>query len=75
MRTRQVDGPEQSRRCESNELSDEYLHEVIDHAEAYVHGNVHNNGMENFWSLLKWALRGTYVSVEPFYLFRYLDEQ
>jgi transposase-like protein len=52
-----------------------YVHQVIDHAEAYVNGAVHTNGLENFWSLLKRALRGTYVSVEPFHLFRYLDEQ
>jgi transposase-like protein len=57
------------------QLSNSYLHNVIDHAEAYVDGNVHTNGCENFWSLLKRALRGTYVSVEPFHLFRYLDEQ
>ena len=42
---------------------------------AYVNGHVHTNGMENFWSLLKRGLKGTYVSVEPFHLFRYLDEQ
>jgi transposase-like protein len=52
-----------------------YVHAVIDHAEAYVDGQVHTNGLENFWSLLKRALKGTYVSVEPFHLFRYLDEQ
>ncbi len=52
-----------------------YVHNVIDHAEAYVDGEVHTNGCENFWSLLKRAIRGTYVSVEPFHLFRYLDEQ
>ena len=52
-----------------------YVHHVIDHAEAYVDGQVHTNGLENFWSLLKRALKGTYVSVEPFHLFRYLDEQ
>lgn len=52
-----------------------YVHNVIDHAEAYVNGNVHTNGCENFWSLLKRALKGTYVAVEPFHLFRYLDEQ
>ncbi len=56
-------------------LEDEYTHEVINHAEAYVRGNVHTNGMENFWSLLKRAIKGTYVSVEPFHLFRYLDEE
>jgi len=56
-------------------LSDTYTHNVIDHAEAYVDGQVHTNGCENFWSLLKRAIKGTYVSVEPFHLFRYLDEQ
>ena len=56
-------------------LDDDYVHGVIDHAEKYVDGQVHTNGLENFWSLLKRALRGTYVSVEPFHLFRYLDEQ
>lgn len=52
-----------------------YAHETIDHAERYVDGHVHTNGMENFWSLLKRGLNGTYVSVEPFHLFRYLDER
>ena len=52
-----------------------YIHSVIDHAEQYADGQVHTNGLENFWSLLKRALTGTYVSVEPFHLFRYLDEQ
>ncbi len=47
----------------------------MNHAEEYVKGNVHTNGIENFWSLLKRGLKGTYVSVEPFHLFRYLDEQ
>src|SRR6266566_1233251 len=56
-------------------LDTDYLHRVIDHAEKYVEGRVHTNGMENFWSLLKRGLNGTYVSVEPFHLFRYLDEQ
>lgn len=54
---------------------DAFVHKVIDHATAYVDGVVHTNGMENYWSLLKRMLRGTYVSVEPFHLFRYLDEQ
>ena len=48
---------------------------MIDHAESYVGGKVSTNGIENFWSLLKRSIRGTYVSVEPFHLFRYLDEQ
>jgi transposase-like protein len=56
-------------------LTGDYIHNVIDHAEAYVDGEVHTNGCENFWSLLKRAIRGTYVSIEPFHLFRYLDEQ
>jgi transposase-like protein len=56
-------------------LAGEYAHEVIDHAVAYVDGQVHTNGLENFWSLLKRGINGTYVSVEPFHLFRYLDEQ
>jgi transposase-like protein len=50
-------------------------HEIINHAEAYVRGLVHTNGIENFWSLLKRGLGGTYISVEPFHLFRYIDEQ
>jgi transposase-like protein len=56
-------------------LANTYVHNVIDHAEAYVDGAIHTNGLENYWSLLKRALKGTYVSVEPFHLFRYLDEQ
>lgn len=58
-----------------SKLSPDFLHQFIDHAEAYVNGKVHTNGMENFWSLLKRGIKGTYVSVEPFHLFRYLDEQ
>jgi hypothetical protein len=56
-------------------LASEYAHKVVDHAERYVDGQVHTNGLENFWSLLKRGISGTYVSVEPFHLFRYLDEQ
>jgi transposase-like protein len=56
-------------------LNPEFLHQVVDHAVEYVKGHTHTNGMENFWSLLKRTLKGTYVSVEPFHLFRYLDEQ
>jgi len=48
---------------------------VVDHAVEYVRGEVHTNGLENFWSLVKRGLKGTYISVEPFHLFRYLDEQ
>jgi transposase-like protein len=56
-------------------LRQDYEHEAVDHAEAYVRGNVHTNSLESYWSLLKRALKGTYISVEPFHLFRYLDEQ
>ena len=56
-------------------LSPDFLHQAIDHAETYVNGNVHTNGIENFWSLLKRSIHGTYISIEPFHLFRYIDEQ
>ena len=56
-------------------LSSEYVHGVVDHAVAYVGGSIHTNGLENYWSLLKRTIGGTYVSVEPFHLRRYLDEQ
>ena len=56
-------------------LEREYAHGVIDHAVEYADGAVHTNTMENFWSLLKRGISGTYISVEPFHLFRYLDEQ
>jgi len=56
-------------------LEKDYIHNVINHAEEYVRGSIHTNGMENFWSLLKRTLKGTYVSVEPFHLHRYIDEQ
>ena len=56
-------------------LSAEYVHGVVDHAVAYVEGSIHTNGLENYWSLLKRTIGGTYVSVEPFHLHRYLDEQ
>jgi transposase-like protein len=59
----------------SYEGLDEFTHQVIDHAVAYVDGNTHTNNCENFWSLLKRSLKGTYVAVEPFHLFRYIDEQ
>lgn len=52
-----------------------FVHEVIDHAVAYVNGHIHTNGIENFWSLLKRCLRGTYIHVDTEHLFRYLDEQ
>jgi transposase-like protein len=56
-------------------LGSDFEHKVIDHAERYVDGVVHTNGLENFWCLLKRTIKGTYVNVEPFHLFRYLDEQ
>jgi transposase-like protein len=59
----------------SYEGLNEFQHEVVDHAVEYVRGEVHTNGLENFWSLVKRGVNGTYISVEPFHLFRYLDEQ
>lgn len=56
-------------------LAGDYAHQVVDHAVEYVDGQCHTNGLENFWSLLKRSIGGTYVSVEPYHLFRYLDEQ
>lgn len=53
----------------------DFAHQTIDHAEKYVDGQIHTNGLENFWSLLKRGLKGTYIAVEPFHLFRYVDEQ
>ena len=52
----------------------DYEHKIINHLESYVDGNCHTNGMENFWTQLKRSVKGTYVSVEPFHLFRYVDE-
>jgi hypothetical protein len=56
-------------------MPDDYEHAIVNHLEKYVDGQVHTNGMENFWSLLKRGIGGTYISVEPFHLFRYVDEQ
>jgi transposase-like protein len=58
-----------------DDLDSAYMHQVVNHAIEYVRGRVHTNGLENFWSLLKRGIKGTYVSVEPFHLERYLDEQ
>lgn len=55
--------------------AEKYVHETVNHMEEYVRGNVHTQGIENFWSLLKRGLNGTYVAVEPFHLDAYLDEQ
>ncbi len=56
-------------------LAKEFAHEIVNHMERYVDGRVHTNGLENFWSLFKRTLKGTYVAVEPFHLDRYADEQ
>jgi transposase-like protein len=56
-------------------LDKDYIHQFVNHAEEYVKGNVHTQGIDNFWALLKRMIKGTYVSVEPFHLFRYLDEE
>jgi transposase-like protein len=56
-------------------LKEKYIHETVNHAVEYVNGQVHTNSLENFWSLMKRNLAGTYVAVEPFHLDRYLDEQ
>jgi transposase-like protein len=53
----------------------QFIHETVNHLEEYVNGEVHTQGIENFWSLLKRSLNGTYVAVEPFHLDRYADEQ
>lgn len=53
----------------------DFVHETVNHVEEYVRGQVYTQGIENFWSLLKRGLKGTYVAVEPFHLDRYLDEQ
>ena len=58
-----------------NDVTKDFEHKVVDHAECYVKDGVHTNGLENFWSLLKRGIKGTYISVEPFPLFRYLSEQ
>jgi transposase-like protein len=56
-------------------LSEDFLHVIVNHAVEYVNGQIHTQGIENFWSLLKRGLTGTYIAVEPFHLFRYIDEQ
>jgi transposase-like protein len=53
----------------------DYLHQTVNHVEEYVRGNVHTQSIENFWSLLKRGLKGTYVAVEPFHLDHYVGEQ
>jgi hypothetical protein len=56
-------------------LKDQYVHAYVNHAEEYVRGHIHTNGIENFWSLLKRSIKGTYVSVDPIHLQRYVTEQ
>lgn len=56
-------------------MGKKYVHKIINHSQEYVKGQVHTQGIENYWSLLKRTLRGTYIAVEPFHLDRYLDEQ
>jgi transposase-like protein len=56
-------------------LKEKYIHDTVNHADTYVRGQVHTNCLENFWSLMKRGLNGTYVAVEPFHLSRYIDEQ
>ncbi len=56
-------------------LHSRFVHEFVKHTEQYVNGQVHTNGIENFWSLLKRTLNGTYVAVEPYHLAKYIDEQ
>ena len=63
------------RSYEQHPVEPEFAHQVVDHAVSYVQGDIHTNAAENFWALMKRMLKGTYISVEPFHLFRYLDEQ
>jgi transposase-like protein len=56
-------------------LSADFIHNYVNHMQEYVRGHIHTNGIENFWSLLKRAIKGTYVQVEPYHLHRYVEEQ
>lgn len=56
-------------------LAPEYLYQVVDHAVEYVNGQVHTNGIENFWSLWKRCIKGTHIHIDPDHVFRYLDEE
>lgn len=82
VRTNVIDNVERGSQVYSESLRsyrnlpiDGFFHDFVDHSEAYVKGRVHTNGLENFWSLLKRCIKGTYVSVEPFHLQAYADEQ
>jgi transposase-like protein len=61
--------------AENYRMDNEYEHQIVNHLVQYVDGNCHTNNLEGFWNLLKRTIGGTYVSVEPFHLFRYVDEQ
>ncbi len=56
-------------------LHKRFVHKIVNHMQEYVKDQVHTQGLDNYWSLLKRTLRGTYIAVEPFHLDRYLDEQ
>lgn len=56
-------------------FAENFVHDYVNHEIEYARGNVHCNGVENFWSLLQRGLSGTYISVEPFHLSKYVDEQ
>jgi transposase-like protein len=53
----------------------EYHHHYVDHLTKYVSGKIHTNGLENFWSLLKRSIKGTYIQVSPWHLQSYVAEQ
>jgi len=57
------------------QMPEQFVHDYVDHMEAYVRGAVHTNGLENFWSLFKRCIKGTHVAVEPFHLQAYLDSE
>lgn len=56
-------------------LDAQYAHKSVDHGVEYVSGSVYTNTLENFWTLLKRGIKGTYVNVDPVHLFRYVDER
>ena len=53
----------------------QFVHETVNHVQEYVRGQIHTQGIENFWAMLKRGLKGTYIAVEPFHLDRYIGEQ
>jgi transposase-like protein len=56
-------------------LNADFIHRFVDHAEAYVKGAVHTNGLENFWALFKRCIKGAHISIEPFHLAAYVDSE